>query len=461
MRETLSHVGVTILIWLLMATVSSVNTVEAAPAPQVAAGEAYIVQANDSLTKIADKYYGNPREYPNIVEATNTKAGEDPSFAVITNPNLILVGSKLWIPPKQGAGLITVGEVTFQAVTIEAIGIQMVVPAVWPAATGDDPLFKYAWRAGPFSFVSFTTTPGNDAQLGVARLLGVNKEDLTGEVLGGMLSEQVVGDRIWSVYTRAERGITGAVAATVQDKVIYQLSLFAATSQEEIMLPTILENFSIIDPAVAQQQIFITSPAPGTRLTNPFELRGTTSQYPFRGRLIYRVLDAEGNQLGRAPFEVVGRLGSPSNFALAGNYKVDSNRPGTVEIAEVSAADGTLIAIDSVAVELLADPPGYAMTIDDPKPYASVSSPVQIRGKTELKPEAGTLNYRLVDASGQQISSGFLQTSGPIGQENLFDGFAEFAVAADGPGRVEVYDVNQSGSIVSIGTVNVWLTATP
>ncbi|MEW5961002.1 MAG: Gmad2 immunoglobulin-like domain-containing protein, partial [Chloroflexota bacterium] len=249
--------------------------------------------------------------------------------------------------------------------------------------------------------------------------------------------------------------------ATVQEKVIYQFSLFAASSQEETILPTILENFTVIDPAAARQQIFITAPVAGARLTDPFELRGATGQYPFRGRLVYRVLDAEGNQVGRGPFEVVGRLGSPSNFALAASYKVATDRPGTVEVAEMSAADGTLIAIDSVAVQLAADPGGYSIVLDDPKPYASVTSPVQIRGKAERKPAGGALNYRLVDANGQQLSSGFLQTSGPIGEENLFDGFAEFSVTADGPGRVEVYDVFEDGSIVSIGTVNVWLTATP
>jgi hypothetical protein len=295
----------------------------------------------------------------------------------------------------------------------------------------------------------------------VARLLGVNKEDLSGELLGGQLSEQQVNDRTWTIYVREERGISGIAAATVQDKVIYQISLFAASSQQETILQTILSNFEIIDPAAAQQTISITAPATGTVLTNPFELRGTTSQYPFRGRLTYRVLDTEGNQVGRSPFEVVGRLGNPSNFALAATYRVSTGGPGTVEVAEVSAADGTIIAIDSIAVELAAAPEGYLIIIDDPLPFASVSSPVQIRGKTQIKPAGGTLNYRIVDATGQQISSGFFQATGPVDEVNLFDGFAEFTTLRDGPGRVEVFDVDEAGSIVSLSTANVWLTATP
>lgn len=76
----------------------SVGTALAAPPAQEAGGEEYIVQKDDWLSKIADKYYGNPRAYPVIVEATNAKAAEDDSFAVIDNPDLIFVGQKLWVP---------------------------------------------------------------------------------------------------------------------------------------------------------------------------------------------------------------------------------------------------------------------------------------------------------------------------------------------------------------------------
>ncbi|MCG3208083.1 MAG: hypothetical protein FOGNACKC_01684 [Anaerolineae bacterium] len=73
-----------------------------APAPQAATpagdGQAYIVQADDWLSKLADKFYGDMFTYPTIVDATNTKAATDSSFATITNPDLIEIGWKLWIP---------------------------------------------------------------------------------------------------------------------------------------------------------------------------------------------------------------------------------------------------------------------------------------------------------------------------------------------------------------------------
>ena len=61
-------------------------------------GQAYIVQADDWLSKLSLKFYGDIAKYPAIVEATNAKAKGDSTFDVITNPDLIEIGQKLWIP---------------------------------------------------------------------------------------------------------------------------------------------------------------------------------------------------------------------------------------------------------------------------------------------------------------------------------------------------------------------------
>jgi carbonic anhydrase len=72
-----------------------------APTPlaaQSGEGEEYVIQAGDWLSKLAEKYYGDPLAFPLIVEATNAQAGADQSFAQISNPNIIEVGQKIWIP---------------------------------------------------------------------------------------------------------------------------------------------------------------------------------------------------------------------------------------------------------------------------------------------------------------------------------------------------------------------------
>lgn len=65
---------------------------------QAPEGKEYIVQADDWLSKIAGKEYGDPLAYPAIVEATNAKAAEDASFSAIADPNVIEAGQKLWLP---------------------------------------------------------------------------------------------------------------------------------------------------------------------------------------------------------------------------------------------------------------------------------------------------------------------------------------------------------------------------
>lgn len=88
---------------LLLAVVLSAGPVQA---QEPAEGQSYTVQAGDWLSKIAEKYYGDPLAYPAIVEGTNGKAAEDASFAMIDNPDVIEVGQKLWIPGEAEASVV-------------------------------------------------------------------------------------------------------------------------------------------------------------------------------------------------------------------------------------------------------------------------------------------------------------------------------------------------------------------
>ncbi len=61
------------------------------------------VQAEDSLSTLAEKFYGNIFAFPVIVDATNAKAASDSSYATIDDPNVIELGWKLCIPPGEVA----------------------------------------------------------------------------------------------------------------------------------------------------------------------------------------------------------------------------------------------------------------------------------------------------------------------------------------------------------------------
>jgi rhamnose transport system substrate-binding protein len=68
-----------------------------------AGGEDYVVQKDDWLSKLADKYYGNEMYYWAIFDGTNEKNAADSSYAKIENADLIEPGWKLYIPTKDEA----------------------------------------------------------------------------------------------------------------------------------------------------------------------------------------------------------------------------------------------------------------------------------------------------------------------------------------------------------------------
>ena len=73
------------------------NHLEAAT-PLVGDGQDYMVQADDWLGTLADKFYGSPLAYPVIVEATNAKSAEDERYAPIGDPGQVSIGQLLFVP---------------------------------------------------------------------------------------------------------------------------------------------------------------------------------------------------------------------------------------------------------------------------------------------------------------------------------------------------------------------------
>ena len=99
MRRVLSLLLIGMVLSILMVGVASA----AGPLPQEGAGQEYTVQADDWLSKLAEKNYGDVLAWPVIWRATNAKAEEDASFAAIPDPDVIEVGQKLWIPDEAEA----------------------------------------------------------------------------------------------------------------------------------------------------------------------------------------------------------------------------------------------------------------------------------------------------------------------------------------------------------------------
>src|SRR5262245_17988001 len=88
---------------MLLAALAPLPVLAAPPAQAPACAQEYTVQADDWVSKIADKLLGNVLAYPAIVEATNQQHAADATFAEISNPDVIQVGWKLCIPRAEDA----------------------------------------------------------------------------------------------------------------------------------------------------------------------------------------------------------------------------------------------------------------------------------------------------------------------------------------------------------------------
>ncbi|MBN1220077.1 MAG: hypothetical protein JXM69_14210 [Anaerolineae bacterium] len=72
-------------------------------------GTAYTVQADDWLSKLAEKEYGDPLAFDVIVFFNNQAAAEDSTYTAITNPNVIEVGQTIYIPSADEAATYIAG----------------------------------------------------------------------------------------------------------------------------------------------------------------------------------------------------------------------------------------------------------------------------------------------------------------------------------------------------------------
>lgn len=121
--------SVIVTIALLAALVPVANA-----APPLQAGQAYTVQKDDWMWKLADKYLGDKYAYPAIAIATNAKHAEDSTYAFIWNMDLIEVGDKLYIPSAEEAQTIMATKHAIQVETKDIAANNPFWAAVWDGA---------------------------------------------------------------------------------------------------------------------------------------------------------------------------------------------------------------------------------------------------------------------------------------------------------------------------------------
>ncbi|NJN98967.1 MAG: hypothetical protein HC875_35170 [Anaerolineales bacterium] len=97
---------ITLLLMFLPGLISATTLAQSSENKEPVCESDVVVQADDWLSKIADKFLGNVLAYPAIVETTNAKAAINSTYARIENPNIIELGWKLCIPKSETAEVV-------------------------------------------------------------------------------------------------------------------------------------------------------------------------------------------------------------------------------------------------------------------------------------------------------------------------------------------------------------------
>jgi immunoglobulin-like protein involved in spore germination len=111
-----------------------------------------------------------------------------------------------------------------------------------------------------------------------------------------------------------------------------------------------LIDYTTFTPAGQPRTITIEVPLDGAEIYSSVQFRGRVAIAPFENNLVYRIYDISGIELAAGAMPVSAReLGGPGTFNMViavGN--VLSGAVIRIEIQDISAADGSLFAMDSV-----------------------------------------------------------------------------------------------------------------
>lgn len=111
-----------------------------------------------------------------------------------------------------------------------------------------------------------------------------------------------------------------------------------------------MSDYTTFTPDGQPRTITIESPVSGTEIFSSVQVKGNVAIAPFENNLTYSIKDGAGVELSRGAVPVTAAdLGAPGTFDEQISIgKIISGTVVTIEIQDVSAADGSLLAMDSV-----------------------------------------------------------------------------------------------------------------
>jgi hypothetical protein len=111
-----------------------------------------------------------------------------------------------------------------------------------------------------------------------------------------------------------------------------------------------MTDYTTFTPDGKPRTITIESPGDGAEVFSSVPMSGSVTIAPFENNLVYRILDVSGIELSAGPIAVSAPdLGAPGTFTVVIPLgRVLSDSIIRIEVRDISAADGSLLAMDSV-----------------------------------------------------------------------------------------------------------------
>lgn len=217
-----------VVVTLLLGVLAPTAILAAPTGQESACAEEYTVQADDWLSKIADKFLGNALAFPAIFEATNQQHAADSTFAQIANPDLIEIGWQLCIPTAEQA----------QALLAGSAG------APENQATSNEPLLVAAAADLQFAFTDIGEKFKEQTGQEVLFTFG-STGNLTTQIENGAPFDILAAANVSFVDQLTEKGLT--IPDTQQ--LYAQGRIVLAVNRESGIQATKLED--LLDPAIA------------------------------------------------------------------------------------------------------------------------------------------------------------------------------------------------------------------
>ncbi|MEV0428723.1 Gmad2 immunoglobulin-like domain-containing protein [Micromonospora sp. NPDC050495] len=158
-----------------------------------------------------------------------------------------------------------------------------------------------------------------------------------------------IADRIATLVPPTSFDTGGASAARLRRaQVVWTLTQFP-TVRRVAFASTDTAPADRADYADLLPPIVVTGPAVGDRVSSPITVTGTANV--FEATVSVRVLDSAGREIGTAFTIATCGSGCRGDYRVAVRYRRAAPGPGTIEVYEVSAQDGSRI--NSVAVPVV------------------------------------------------------------------------------------------------------------